>query len=359
MDPSRSYHRRQICAFRAFRLRSVLQSIKTALYRTWRQEPRSPILGLLMELVVAIVYDIPLVANACLALTCKTFYRLLGHVQRLPELHHPPNMVFKRSTATLNSARENCLNSQRWEFIRRLEGDRWLACSSRVKLHPLTQFRPNQILFQQHGTRVCHLGYYSGFVDLCPCLKMTFQDKHRLAEKWKRFLDSNPTAANERVPWHSCSHAFLSDTVIYQTTIYPRLKRKTLVLDLEYTFKFTGPTHFLKRLGKRVCPHHNLFDFITQDLACPLAAIPNPPSIRMKQVSRVQNRCPTLRVPAAPALHRHPIHDFPESRTCAGRAQRVPDQAWYIQSSFSRDDVELEWWYDCLPESATNPSLAS
>lgn len=75
------YHQRQCCAFRALCLRCKLSGIKTAFHRALRQKPSPSALQtgatrlqeLPPEIMNSIVDDLPLLAKACLALTCRTF----------------------------------------------------------------------------------------------------------------------------------------------------------------------------------------------------------------------------------------------------------------------------------------------
>ena len=361
MDVS-NYHQRQCGALRAFRLRCKLAGIKPAFHRAWRQRPSptSPptrttcLLKLPLEIMGPIVNDLPDFEKACLALTCRTFYWLLGDVLGSPELHHPPNMVFERDTA-VDSVRRSCLRSQRWKFIRSLEEGHLLACSSCLKLHPFTEFRPNQILFKGPSSRVCRFGYYSGFVDLCPCIKLTFRDKLRLVDEWKRFLASKPDTTDAKFLWHNCWHSFLEDLVTYQTAILPRFGVDgALILDIEYRLRFKGPAWALKTLGRRVCPHHSIFEFIAFELACPLTIIPS------SVVYRTDHGCPICRT-TVPIFECWRADGFTCMRLTItrdlGAAEHVPDTAWYTQTSFSGDDVSLSYWYQRYPESSTNPSL--
>ena len=183
--------------------------------------------------------------------------------------------------------RTACLKSRRWEFIRLLEEGSLLACSSCLKLHPFTELRPNQIVFKDHDSRVCHLGYYSGFIDLCPCVKMTFRDKLQLVDEWKRFLASKPKSADARYFWHRCSRSYMGATVTYQTIIFSRFGvNGSLILDIDYTFKFEGPAWVLSHLERRVCPHHSLFEFITFEVPCPFPGTPD------YIVSSAEHGCP-------------------------------------------------------------------
>ncbi|KAL1958648.1 hypothetical protein VTO42DRAFT_3991 [Malbranchea cinnamomea] len=355
MDSSHYYQRQ--CG--AIRVRNTLLAIKKAVcHRPGRVKlsPASParstpISNLPPELLMEIVDYLSPVSQACLALTCRTFYHLLQHALRCHHLRHLPDVARTRRL----SVRQECLNSQRWEFIRRLETDHWLACSSCLKLHPFTEFRPNQILFRNHRDRVCHLGYYSGFVDLCPCVKLTFRDKRRISEELKRSARAGSGAVKRH--WHRCTWKY-DNGVVFEAVISTRLApSRDLIMEMEYIVKWKGQyAFFLEDMHRHICPHSSIYEFLVLALGRPVFHFHSP---KMFQTSFSCVICQT----DAPLLYHqrkrgvNTLH-YVITRNL-GHAEDVPDAAWYTQTSFSEDDFYKDCWSSTRREIEVNPSLSN
>jgi hypothetical protein len=137
-----------------------------------------PLLGLPVDILVIIYAQLPLASKACLAVTCKSFYRLFSSVLDKESLAWPRLLALQaRDTSLLEPQPDHPRN----ELLIQLEDGHWLYCSSCLKLHPTTRFLPHskstRPILRYCGTKPW------GIVDLCACLALTAADGSRLV-KW-------------------------------------------------------------------------------------------------------------------------------------------------------------------------------
>jgi hypothetical protein len=132
-----------------------------------------------LDIFVLIIPDLSVVSKACLALTCKAFDGLLRSAL------NDKNLAWPRYLASLSPCREvsfgSALSLPRNELLLKLQDDRWLYCSSCLKLHPHGHF-PSGAYRMPASQRPCIKLPYGGIVDLCACLALTHSDAVRLAE---------------------------------------------------------------------------------------------------------------------------------------------------------------------------------
>jgi hypothetical protein len=223
----------------------------------------SPISNLPPEILVSIIQRLPLVSRASLAMTCRAMYNLLQGDLRSKELQFPTETLGTTFTP---------LYDRRWRWVCRLQNDKWLACSSCYKLHPFTHFRPNQILFGKNRSRVCHLGRQSGILDLCPCRKISFQDKLRLVrdlgqqnqhpqelrQPLAKSPSDTPAKTGKTCSWHCCSKVY--GDFAWETHISPHIMTDgNLHLRVLCRARWT---HSPQRapMPRGVCPHRLFLD---------------------------------------------------------------------------------------------------
>ncbi|KAL3486300.1 hypothetical protein BJX62DRAFT_215442 [Aspergillus germanicus] len=132
-----------------------------------------------LDIFVLIIPDLPVVSKTCLALSCKAFYELLRSAL------NDKSLAWPRYLASPSPCREasfgSALSLPRNELLLKLQDDRWLYCSSCLKLHPHGHF-PRGAYRMPASQRPCIKLPYGGIVDLCACLALTHSNAVRLAE---------------------------------------------------------------------------------------------------------------------------------------------------------------------------------
>ncbi|KAL4910620.1 hypothetical protein BDW74DRAFT_887 [Aspergillus multicolor] len=104
---------------------------------TFQEELNSSLLlELPLEILLLIIPHLPLVSQACLALTCKPLYRLLRSAHGNEQLAWPRYLAYP-----LPSCKQFGMGSLRNELLLKLEDARWLYCRGRLKLHPKECFK--------------------------------------------------------------------------------------------------------------------------------------------------------------------------------------------------------------------------
>ena len=154
--------------------------------RTTKLSPREKrsLLRLPTEILEKVVVYLPPVAKVCLALTCKYCFAVVGEdgldaeELRFPQLGRTPDDDYIPFQMPMG----------RWTFLGMLENDRLLYCSRCLKLHPTKMFASYRRDYDR-DSRYCDLN--AGIVEICPCIRLTWCDKIRLA----RYL-KNPTVDN-------------------------------------------------------------------------------------------------------------------------------------------------------------------
>ncbi|KAJ5663670.1 hypothetical protein N7507_004401 [Penicillium longicatenatum] len=196
---------------------------------------RSYLMELPTELLLEIISHLTLIPEAAFALTCKRMFAISGEILLSKSLR------FTRDFAPLFHHYRNGHNfvTPRWQFMSLLENSRWRLCSKCLKLHPRSAFSSRE-LRHKPDDRTCNLGELAGIVDLCPCKKMTYRDKLKLADDLqvrKTTLDALGTeygsTVSNRYCWHKCTEQYGPTGLT--VSLFPELNEEgQLVVRTEY-----------------------------------------------------------------------------------------------------------------------------
>lgn len=311
------------------------------------------IIDLPTELLALISAQLDPLSEACLALTCKRLLLISG-----------PSLVseclrFKKDFAPLfrHYRTSQSFATERWKLIERLEDWRWLACSRCLKLHPRAEFPPKE-LRRSPSTRVCNLGELAGLVDLCPCVKLTFQDKAKLVKhlKDREMLTRLPASIfgshnyDERYLWHSCTTSYGSTDL--KISIYPELDEEgRLMIRTEYRMEIEPnmlgkQQHVTARFG---CAHRSMdlwLSSVCQTLYCHRYDTFCSSCKRISGCSICETtlKCPQRR-PRQSAETQKVVYFFWTQR-CLGSATETPDKEFAAQRIHPIDPYVT--WNNCL-----------
>ncbi|KAL2833041.1 hypothetical protein BDW59DRAFT_157180 [Aspergillus cavernicola] len=185
-----------------------------------QEPPWSLLLEFPVDILLLILPHLPLVSQACLALTCKPLYRLFCSVLDDEQLAWPRLLASRSHDKFFGSQ----LALPRNELLLRLEDDgRWLYCGGCLKLHPKNHYTWVSELMSPE-TRSCI--YDAGVVDVCACLALIFADGIKLAEWLKTGAPSrnlrrsireafqSQMVNNRQVLFHHCSITSHADVFI-------------------------------------------------------------------------------------------------------------------------------------------------
>ena len=154
------------------------------LLRPWRPLPRAflpttrnkkTFLSMPVEIHERIFSFLPLVGQACFALSCRPLYQTFGSVLQNDELRFPRLLWTKVEDRCQNQA-----YLPRNKLLVRLETKYWRFCGSCLKLHPRTDFMCWRSDTRTPLERQCIYG--AGIVDICPCVAITVCEHLRLVE---------------------------------------------------------------------------------------------------------------------------------------------------------------------------------
>ncbi|KAJ0414893.1 hypothetical protein BJY00DRAFT_318391 [Aspergillus carlsbadensis] len=163
--------------------------------KTQRARRYSRLERLPFDIKALIFPHLPLVSQACLALTCKHFHKLLAPVYADPLLSWPR---FLSVAPPCREAKFGCAPTlPRNDLLLKLEDARWLYCSSCLKLHPHTHF-PKGAAMLPHWDRPCTKLPFGGVVDLCACVTLTHSNGVRLARWLETGIPGKDLHANIR-----------------------------------------------------------------------------------------------------------------------------------------------------------------
>lgn len=307
--------------------------------RDFDSSGRCFLLELPTELLLAIISHLSVIPEACLALTCKRLYSISGAILGAKALH------FNRDFAPLFHHYRNGHNfvTPRWQFINLLEDGRWRACSKCLKLHLRSSFPPRE-LRRKSDERACNLGNSAGIVDLCPCKKLTFQDKTDLVQLLKtrqRSVDAltlqfGSGIQQQRFCWHSCKENYGSTQL--EIAIYPELDQDDLLrIHTEYhmttgTGQLGREEHITPRFG---CAHRSVDLWLSSVCQTTICRLYDSHCASCKRIS-VCNTCnASLRCPRKQPCRIDEVMDKATyhfwTERCLGGTSSVPDQAWASQ----------------------------
>lgn len=145
------------------------------------------------QLLIEIFQYLPLLDQASVALTCKSFHFIFNHVfdnelfrfprlyqLRLPDLY--PDGIIK-------------LGRTRQQFLRRLQDKRARYCAKCMKLHRRETFAQPTYTGPMIYREFCWTE--AGVVDLCPCVSLTIHDKSRIVCHLRRMAKGKPVVLKD------------------------------------------------------------------------------------------------------------------------------------------------------------------
>lgn len=176
------------------------------------KQRRGGIVQLPPEILLLIRSFLSLTSQACLALTCKTFFCVSAEVLGSREFGLPP-WQRERNEKVWTPGR-----SLRWELLRLLEDARWLFCPKCVKLHPIMELpcgsRSTECAKRSHEFSPDD----RGIVEICPCIRMTFADKLKLVAQLE--AERGKASTENSSFWHECLTTRGTQTVRVQAQPY-------------------------------------------------------------------------------------------------------------------------------------------
>lgn len=140
-----------------------------------------PLLRVPLDILFEIFPLLPLPLQVCLALTCKSLYRLFSSTLQDETLALPSLLACKSFTLCKNgSSDEISPVALRTQLLLQLQDDYWVYCAACLKLQPRALFWPGIESFSPLSLECI---YRTRVIDLCPCLSLTFFDRMRL-DRW-------------------------------------------------------------------------------------------------------------------------------------------------------------------------------
>ncbi|OKL56816.1 hypothetical protein UA08_07959 [Talaromyces atroroseus] len=316
------------------------------------QEAKCFIIDLPTELLALISAQLDPLSEACLALTCRRLLLISG-ASLASEC-----LGFKKDFAPLfhHYRSSQSFATERWKLVERLEDGKWLACSQCLKLHPRTAFPPKE-LRRSPTTRMCNLGESAGLVDLCPCVKLTFQDKANLVKhlRQRELLTRLPSSIfgsrgyDERYLWHSCTASYGSTDL--KIGIYPELRDDgKLYIRTEYRMEMEPnmlgkEKHISPRFG---CAHRSMdlwLYSVSQTLYCHRY---DTFCSACKQISGCSRCDTTLKTPQRRPHHcpeTNKVSYFFWTQRCLGSSTDIPDKEFAAQRIHPVDPYVT--WKNC------------
>ncbi|KAF5866208.1 hypothetical protein ETB97_000172 [Aspergillus alliaceus] len=299
---------------------------------------RCYLLELPTELLLEIISHLPVLSEACLALTSKRLFAVSSAILDSKSLH------FSRDFAPLFHHYRNghSFVTTRWQFIKMLENGTWRACSKCLKLHPRGLF-PARELKRKAEERSCSLGNSAGIVDLCPCKKLTFRDKMDLVElllmRQKSVIAlaaQYGTGVQERFCWHTCTEDYGSTQI--KVELFPELDENgQLKIKTEYQLSTRSG-----QLGKEEsitprfgCAHRSIDLWLSSVCQTTICRLYDNFCDSCKRIS-ICNTCnASLKCPRKQPCHvdentGRATYFFWTER-CLGGTSPIPDQTWAAQ----------------------------
>lgn len=170
---------------------TLFKKLLGLLHRPSRTKPS--LTALPNKILVEIFQYLPLIDQASLALTCKSFHFIFSAVfenelfrfprlyqLRLPHLY--PDGIIK-------------LGRTRQQFLRRLQDKRVRYCAKCMKLHRRETFAHPTYTGPMIYREFCWTE--AGVVDLCPCVALTIHDKNRIVCHLRRMTKGKPVVLKD------------------------------------------------------------------------------------------------------------------------------------------------------------------
>ncbi|OJJ51132.1 hypothetical protein ASPZODRAFT_322728 [Penicilliopsis zonata CBS 506.65] len=152
-----------------------------------------PLLAFSEDILYEIYECLPLVDQACLALSCKRLLSLFGKGLKQEEFAFPHLLRSRAPILCVNSA-----EVVRNQLLLRLETDTSAYCGRCLKLHPRHEFSPEPSSPKKRGwwrksknktttiqtsqalEKSCTV--YAGILDICPCTSLTLRGRGRIID---------------------------------------------------------------------------------------------------------------------------------------------------------------------------------
>ncbi|CAI7599253.1 unnamed protein product [Penicillium bialowiezense] len=189
-------------------------------------EKKASILLLSNILIFEIYTYLPIVDQACLALTCQRIQLLVGS-NRHKEFKFPRLLKIKNPRLCVNKP-----DVPRNQLLLRLETHDWLYCGACLRLHPREAFSE---LSPAPLQRRCRAN--AGILDLCPCLSLTAGDRQIIIRILK---NSNPSTGLKE----------LLGSLICRSTPHALTTRLNSRFNLQKTGDITELTHYCSHKAK-------------------------------------------------------------------------------------------------------------
>lgn len=119
---------------------------------------------------------LPLLDQACLALSCRSLFNIIGNVLKNEEFAFRRLLHIRIPKLCVNRP-----NIKRNQLRVRLEDQRWALCDACLKLQPREEFV--KVKYPRSYKSVPNAcAEFAGIADLCPCLSVTLRGRAQLIE---------------------------------------------------------------------------------------------------------------------------------------------------------------------------------
>ncbi|KAI9933061.1 hypothetical protein MW887_007532 [Aspergillus wentii] len=186
--------------------KSPSNSSSTSFHSSSSYQSRPPLLRLPADLIEGITYFLSPASQVSLALTCKLLLQTINADNKLQKSKKLQDSNTFYHTKTLDPWSLFC--THRWALLLLLEDDKWRCCADCSSLHPHKEF-PSAELDKPAHERKCGLGMSAGYIDLCPCYRLTSR------KLWKLFTQLKTGVNRPMLGWttdgvrfsHTCQHS--------------------------------------------------------------------------------------------------------------------------------------------------------
>lgn len=193
------------------------------------------------EIIIEIGSHLSGSSQACFVLTCRRLFYLWDYLVNNAALRFPYSDGLDKLDISIRTA-----------LLLKLESERWRYCAACIKLHPLADFHPTSLAYENPTRRYCK---WPGIIVFCPCLRL----------RPKIFVQS----AYQDIPiWHQCQYSDPSEGLSYRLRISLSTKRYgPSTFNFQYLIDF-DPT-YVHQAHRRImlCPHTDALEQIKLGIA--------------------------------------------------------------------------------------------
>lgn len=245
-----------------------------------RNERRTVIFDLPPELMGIIFDFLPIVCQACLALSCKNLYHQFGYILQDAVFHYPN---LDRQDRTSQANRTDLLKrlESPWRPLLYLKSRRWRYCYACLKLHSRSQFNNCDIENRRDPDHPRCM--WPGVIVLCPCVVFSpkrLKHIHREASRAKHFNNggqSHPLCfkiKNYLPNWHQCIFESPCQRLSYRLTISLSVsERDALLFDFHYLVSFDRDEPYRGERSIKICSHKDILKAIASGVSQPFLNI--------------------------------------------------------------------------------------